>query len=225
VLQAFKGRRVIQLPQSIHFADLQSNGATSAAIEGHGQFTMMVRDKPSAHFANTHYACPVIECPDLAFYLRALDRTLPSTDIVRLLRTDLERSSAQSAGLTAADAVDWLRDRRMALRVTRLRARLASLRTGRGSTRLAGYDRVAWHRIRRGCRLLSAGRVVITDRLHGHIMCTLLGIPHVALDNSYGKLGNFIARWTARSADLHTANTLADAERVAAQVLVRLGVR
>jgi pyruvyl transferase EpsO len=32
--------------------------------------------------------------------------------------------------------------------------------------------------------------------LHGHILATLLGIPHVILDNSYGKLSSFYRQWT-----------------------------
>jgi hypothetical protein len=44
--------------------------------------------------------------------------------------------------------------------------------------------------------LLGSGRVVITDRLHGHILCTLLEIPHVVLDNSYGKISRFLDSFT-----------------------------
>jgi pyruvyl transferase EpsO len=38
--------------------------------------------------------------------------------------------------------------------------------------------------------------VVVTDRLHGHILSVLLGIPHVLMDNSYGKNESFYATWT-----------------------------
>jgi pyruvyl transferase EpsO len=38
--------------------------------------------------------------------------------------------------------------------------------------------------------------VVVSDRLHGHILCLLLGIPHVALDNRHGKLRAFRDAWT-----------------------------
>jgi pyruvyl transferase EpsO len=49
----------------------------------------------------------------------------------------------------------------------------------------------------RGLRLLSAGHVVVTERLHGHVLCLLAGIPHVVLDNSYGKVRAFVEAWTA----------------------------
>lgn len=36
--------------------------------------------------------------------------------------------------------------------------------------------------------MLSRGRVVVTDRLHGAILAAQMGIPTVALDSSYGKV-------------------------------------
>jgi pyruvyl transferase EpsO len=46
---------------------------------------------------------------------------------------------------------------------------------------------------------------VVTDRLHAHLLALLLGIPHVVLDNSYGKLHHFIAAWTHESPLVHLA--------------------
>jgi exopolysaccharide biosynthesis predicted pyruvyltransferase EpsI len=38
---------------------------------------------------------------------------------------------------------------------------------------------------------------VITNRLHGHILCTLLGKPHIFLPNSYYKNEGFYQAWTS----------------------------
>ena len=38
--------------------------------------------------------------------------------------------------------------------------------------------------------------MIITNRLHGHIMCILLGIPHIFLANSYHKNESFYETWT-----------------------------
>ena len=61
------------------------------------------------------------------------------------------------------------------------------------------YKRLAEERFKRGCDLLMKGKVVITDRLHAHIICTLLGIPSVVLDNSYGKIRNVLGTWEKNS--------------------------
>jgi pyruvyl transferase EpsO len=58
------------------------------------------------------------------------------------------------------------------------------------------YRPLAEKRLQRGIRLLSTAEVVVTDRLHGHILCLLLGIPHVLLDTSNGKLSAFHRTWT-----------------------------
>jgi exopolysaccharide biosynthesis predicted pyruvyltransferase EpsI len=58
------------------------------------------------------------------------------------------------------------------------------------------YRNLATTRLDRGLHLLSSARTVISDRLHAHILCMLLGRPHFALDNNYGKVSGFIEAWT-----------------------------
>jgi len=81
------------------------------------------------------------------------------------------------------------------------------------------YDVQARQRLRLGCGLLARGRVVITDRLHGHILCLLLGIPHVLLDNSYGKVRQFHDTWTAGAPRVRWAESAADAVGLARALL------
>src|SRR3546814_1860808 len=89
-----------------------------------------------------------------------------------------------------------------------------------GVARFKHYERQARARVQRGIAMLSQGRSVITDRLHGHILSTLLDIPHVTLDNSYRKIGNFIDVWTRRVDILRTATSL-DEAAAKASVLIR----
>jgi pyruvyl transferase EpsO len=84
---------------------------------------------------------------------------------------------------------------------------------------LSVWDRLAQQRTRRGCRLLSRGRIVVTDRLHAHILCTLLGIPHIVLDNNCGKLSGFIRCWTAEHPLCHLADSVEEATRIATSLL------
>jgi exopolysaccharide biosynthesis predicted pyruvyltransferase EpsI len=81
------------------------------------------------------------------------------------------------------------------------------------------YVPLAQRRLARGVSLLSGGRVIVTDRLHGHILATLLGIPHVVLDNSYGKLHHFIRTWTHVSPLVRMAASLDEAAAQAQQLL------
>ncbi len=46
-----------------------------------------------------------------------------------------------------------------------------------------------------GIRQLKSHRLVISTRLHGHILCLLLGIPNIFLSNSYYKNQSFYEAW------------------------------
>src|SRR3546814_4179261 len=62
--------------------------------------------------------------------------------------------------------------------------------------RAARQRRLAEWRFQRGLAMLSAGELVVTDRLHAHILSLLPDIPHVLLDNSYGKVAGFADQLT-----------------------------
>ena len=202
-LATLQGRRVIQLPQSIHFRDPANLRRAAEAIAAHGNFLLLVRDRRSADIARAAFRCEVRLCPDMAFALGPLTRThAPRHALLLLLRADAERSTMLVADPPGgAVVVDWASEPegRLARSCRRhlLRA-AAAVRHGpnRDALRAGLYQALARHRIARGIALLSSGRSVITDRLHGHILCVLLGIPHVVLDNSYGKVSGFIDSWT-----------------------------
>lgn len=55
---------------------------------------------------------------------------------------------------------------------------------------------LSWSLMHSGIYRVMQGNVVITNRLHGHILCLILGIPHVFLPNSYYKNESFYETWT-----------------------------
>ncbi len=54
----------------------------------------------------------------------------------------------------------------------------------------------SWSLMHAGIYQFTQNRLVITNRLHGHILCILLGIPHILLPNSYYKNESFYETWT-----------------------------
>jgi exopolysaccharide biosynthesis predicted pyruvyltransferase EpsI len=225
LLEQFPDREVIQLPQSIHFAEPGRIAGAARAIARHGKFRLCVRDQPSFELATTHFDCEVRLCPDLAVCLGPLDRPRPpDLDILYLMRTDRERAIETASGLPGyrSGVTDWMVESRLSIKVHKLAGAVGALRRGwpgRAGLRSGWYDAAARARVARGCRLLSSGRVVITDRLHAHILCLLLGLPHAVLDNSYGKLSRFLDLWTGQAAGVYRASSLEDAERWAASQL------
>lgn len=63
----------------------------------------------------------------------------------------------------------------------------------------SGYPmhRRSWSFLHNETQFLQPYDVVITDRLHCHILCILLGIPHLFLANSYYKNKSFYDTWTS----------------------------
>lgn len=59
-----------------------------------------------------------------------------------------------------------------------------------------GKNQRAWAKSMAGFELLGSAHFVITDRLHGHILSTVIGVPHVLMDSKLGKNLNFHNTWT-----------------------------
>lgn len=222
LLARFPDRPVIQLPQSIHYSDDRSAAETAGAIRRHGGFTVLARDERSRDFAQRHFSCDVRLAPDSALYLGRLARGPASVDVLALLRTDHERA-IEAPPATGAVVTDWLEEDVSERRSLRVRLRLRSLfDTCAQARRLRSYRALAAWRVGRGVATLSRGRAIVTDRLHAHILSLLLDLPHVVLDNSYGKIADFAAQWTGDYVHLHRAADPAQAfER--ARRLVRGG--
>ncbi len=210
VLRRCKGRRIIQLPQTLHFNHPQNLLRAKAAIAQHGDFIVLARDQRSLEIARA-LDCEVILAPDSAFMLD-LERTgVARHDVVFLRRTDKEAEALPPAASGWVE-LDWLGEPPRLWADMKRRALSRGLRDGRWSRdamREIAYREIARARVSRGIRMLSRGRAVVTDRLHAHILATMLGIPNYVVDNKYGKIGGFVATWrTDRPGSL--AHTIVD---------------
>ena len=70
-----------------------------------------------------------------------------------------------------------------------------------------------------GFVFIQRGKVLITDRLHGHIFATLMDMPHVLLDNRYGKVSSYHKTWTKNYAKAVRAETPQEALEMAVKLL------
>lgn len=204
VLSRFPDRKIVLLPQSIHFSDEVHAAGTAAVVAAHPDFTIMVRDHASMAFAKHHFGCKVMLVPDMAFMIGAVTpRRGADLRVLGLMREDIETVLADRGGLERLPQpfaiVDWpseMRRRRVVDRLPNVVRRLLPQRRAPNPVNPSDYEGLAQMRVERGFQLLSRGKIVVTDRLHAHIMSFLLGIPHIALDNSYRKIGNFVDAWT-----------------------------
>jgi exopolysaccharide biosynthesis protein PssK len=228
--------RTIQLPQSIHFEDRGNRERLRRLCEAHSDFTLLTREPQSLAEARNHFDVPSLLCPDPAFSLGM--RPLPAeprTDVLWLARTDPESSGyvVPADYELRIEAVDWLAplpdeprwplgDRyRLAVNTALLprfeRGSSLARRLWRLNART--FEPLAERWVARGCSILARGCVVVTDRLHGHLLSLLQGIPHVVLDNSYGKLRSVHDHWTFQCSLTHWADTPHEAVEVARALL------
>jgi len=229
-LADFRGQRTIQLPQSINFQPGEVLERTQQLIRAHSNFTLLVRDAPSRAFANAHFDCEVELCPDMALMLGPLHHACTATvDYFLLSRTDKERAADWSAALArlepdACRSADWLaagRAEQLISRATGLSRRVLGDLQATSGVRRAAYFQNASARLRRGIRTLGQGRVVLTDRLHAHVLCVLMGKPHVVMGDAHGKIRGF---FEAYSSKLSPAPWAEDPEAAFAAARMLLGV-
>lgn len=70
--------------------------------------------------------------------------------------------------------------------------------------------------------MLARGRVTITNRLHAHLMCLLMGQPHVACDVANGKVFAYRDTWGCEWPFVRFATSADEAVAFATELLARL---
>lgn len=220
VLQQWPGRLVVQMPQSIHFDSADRLDEARRIIDAHGNFLLVVRDRGSLEFAEKHFDCRTLLCPDMAF---SIGQTAPLGEvkfpILAMLRDDREMMAGVDRHVDAnIPCEDWINEDPWPVRIAAARGALAVLSTlNRRRLRGAIYEAKARQRFERGVRQISRAQTVITDRLHVHIISILLGKEHAVLDNSYGKIGRFRAAFPEPPGLTYAATSYEDAEAWAKQ--------
>jgi len=222
-IAANKGRKVVQLPQTLWFGDDQALlDRTCRIIEQHGNFLFMARDLRSFEFARRHFPCQTALAPDMAFALAGAfahsSGREASRPILSLLRRDAESAHGAAA---IPGSVDWARGSRRCLSTQGMILLARGMRHLPPAWEMRAFDGYSGWLMRQARALLRMGRIVISDRLHGHILCLIMGIPHVMVDNRQGKISGFMETWKTEGpcARLAPTLTLTEAFRLAADLL------
>ena len=218
LLAELRGRPIVQLPQSMHFREKTNLDRNRRLVADHGKVTLIAREQESEARFRASFDAPVLLAPDCAFGLRSLraPKEPPTADILWLHRKPGDAEYVDHGGpppdISVVD-VEWI-DQQPQEPAWRLRHRTAragnewlrprAARDPRWARRVWRplswtLDPLGWGFTLRGIDILSRGRFLVTDKLHGHIMATLAGLPHVVMDNSYGKVSATYRSWTHQS--------------------------
>jgi pyruvyl transferase EpsO len=129
-----------------------------------------------------------------------------------MLRRDREKASTPDLSAYPDIPVDdWITEPWLPVHAAKLMGAASNLGSfDRMRMRLGAFNAAANQRFGRGIRQIGRARAIVTDRLHVHILSLLLGKPHAVLDNSYGKIGRFMAAFSGRTDLAYRAKSLAD---------------
>ena len=170
---------------------------------------MFLRDHQSLRIAKENFkGIKHILMPDLAYNIGMMSRQLPPAfDVLWLKRNDGESPKYQTATV--------LRDVNFTYHVSDYKQEWQS---NKGVTDMERAFIVTSS----GLQFIQRGRVLITDRLHGHILSSLLNIPHVIFDNPpFYKLSSFHNSWTASQSNVVIVDTASQAVIEAQKMLKR----
>jgi pyruvyl transferase EpsO len=209
VIRDLPHRPIVQLPVSFSFHDQSAAERARATVNGHERLTLMVRDHESLDYAAAHYSVPALLCPDPALGLAAPPRPpRPEADIVVLRRSDHEGLTALPR-LPGARDLDWSsapgepgysfwweQKGRAARWLGRVRPGGDAAEGARQAVLSSLFGSLARQRVAFGFAVVGSGRALVTDRLHGHILALLLGVPHVILETGHGKVRGFYETFT-----------------------------
>jgi len=232
VVMDFPDRPIIVMPQTIHFASSGQLERVRDLVNRHSEIVICTRDHRSEDFARQHFEHPVVLSPDSAVFLD-LHSSGGGTGILYIAREDREAAADQLTVLGPEIVkMDWL-----GLPAPTSRARASSVVLHRTKkrihSRISGRESAGWHehlaastrnalakrRLERGVRLLTSGGLVVTDRLHAHILSALLDLPNVVLDNSYGKVRAYFESWSANLPSTHWASHPDDVPVIVTEML------
>lgn len=203
ILAECRNYKVIQLPQTVYFEDTAAFERCADLVKKHPDFTLMVRDSNSLMLGERLGAKCCLS-PDAAHFLRGvLHRGKPVVSVFGLIRNDKESIGKWNIEIDHKykyEIADWKEDdenlflKLISVLERRSHGRFGHLRMFQ-RTLMWLYNRAALRRLLKGVNQLSRGKVVLTDRLHAHILSSMLKIPNIVLDNHYGKVHGYIKEW------------------------------
>jgi exopolysaccharide biosynthesis predicted pyruvyltransferase EpsI len=242
VLQDFPNKTIL-LPQHVSSIDSPGVESVAAAVAKHPDTTIFAASRAAKDMLGRYFDAKQIElAPDAAFFLTAQNRPRDALyDVLWLARTGRRqndqaelaaRLSSQAAEKSVLprfhDGVEIslvVKQRPPTVLLTDWSSLVFESQEARLAYHALDFDARARAYLDRALYILSLGRIVITDRVRAHILCLLLGIPHILLDDDSGKNRDFYESWSNTANLCHFALSAAEAWALArnASPLVKEG--
>jgi exopolysaccharide biosynthesis predicted pyruvyltransferase EpsI len=195
-------RRIVQLPQSLAMREPRSLNSVRALIQRHPDVVLSWRDQQSAERAAELFpSARSLLTPDVAFAMRPLSIARTAAHpLTFIARDDCEGGELRRRCRARTTSPDWTlrRPSDVVLRQLLWLTTRADIRAGSKldeRTRRVLVNRACRITVVAAARQLSDALVVVSDRLHAHVLATHLGVPHVLVDGGYGKITSYVDTW------------------------------
>lgn len=202
------GNRVVILPQTIHFRDEREYIRSCEIMNDHPDLHIFLRDSRSYELAKK-MTDNIYLIPDMAHQLWPIKPVLKEggkKGKLGVFRTDAEVGAAKVVDKNIVDKItDWpqfVGRRDLLVKVLDYSLRVLNKLSMDAPFVTAGsraWIKYASELIDEAVELFSENDLIVTDRLHGHILACLIGIENVIIDNSYGKNASYVSQWTESS--------------------------
>jgi pyruvyl transferase EpsO len=201
VIAANPQRRIVGLPQTLHFLDARGLDRFAEVAAGHPDLHLFWRDRRSYDVASARFPANNYLAPDMSHALWPRYRRPPTADGKPLF---FMREDREDAGVPAAleagrnRILDWaeiLSPRwKAVLRLCHAIER--RIGTPGGRTVLALLAGASRPEARHLADMFGRHGEIVTSRLHGHIFACLTERRSRLIDNSYGKCADYFDSWT-----------------------------
>lgn len=219
--------RVVVLSQSVHFSSESAAARANSALMLHPDLTLMIRDSDSLRRAGRLLPdIHAIFCHDMAFGWEPVAREREGRGegggVVFVGRTDHEKVIDEPLcdaswhrvdwGLSGRDKLAWITGRIPGVIYRRIRIRAVQYLLFPIVQRLMDWQ--AELNVKSAREVVERAEILVTDRLHAHLLACFLGIKNVVVDNGYGKIEAIYAEYSGDFSTSHLAGSVTEAEQV-----------
>jgi exopolysaccharide biosynthesis predicted pyruvyltransferase EpsI len=179
-------QKIIVLPQTVYYKDLKLASSDAKEFDAHKDFSITVRSEHSEKLAKEYFTkTRIINSPDAAFFISPIRPVNePIYDFFILQRTDYESKFKRDVWSKAAA-------KHFNFKYSYKRDDWFDYKKENQTNKSLHYiDDFTLRTADLANKIISQGRVIITDRLHASIYSLLIGKPHVIVDEAFKKIYN-----------------------------------
>jgi len=205
IINTYKKNRILIFPQSVQYGDEEKIIKDAEKFAVHDNVTICARDLHSYELLSKYFKNKILLVPDMAFCMNMKPiLKVPSNRKLLLKRVDKEISlKFDYSKYSEFEILDWPTFKnsfesivlRILEKLNRTFSKPFVSRKKIDTTFGLGVFRDKEYLIKMGENFIGSYDLVVSTRLHGHILALILGVPTIIIDNNYGKNNRFYNTW------------------------------